>query len=157
MNRNVLIVIVVLMLLVGGVWAASSRNKAVAPTVPLGETGTPETNTLKTSSVPAASPAVSSGSVTVGTVKIIEVTAQNYSFTPKEITVKKGDKVTIKFTNTEGSHNWVLDEFDAQTSVIGAGKTEEVTFTADKIGTFEYYCSVGSHRTLGMKGNLIVE
>jgi plastocyanin len=28
---------------------------------------------------------------------------------------------------------------------------------ADKKGTFEYYCSVGQHRALGMKGKLVVE
>ena len=30
-------------------------------------------------------------------------------------------------------------------------------FTADKVGSFEYYCSVGSHRSMGMKGVLKVE
>lgn len=85
------------------------------------------------------------------------VEGKNVSFSIGEIKVKKGDKVRITFKNTEGMHDWRLDEFNAKTSVIGEGKEETVEFVADKVGTFEYYCSVGSHRALGMKGNLIVE
>lgn len=78
-------------------------------------------------------------------------------FNPKEIRVKKGDKVRIVFTNKEGFHDWVIDEFNARTPQIRAGETATIEFVADKVGTFEYYCSVGQHRQLGMKGNLIVE
>ena len=51
----------------------------------------------------------------------------------------------------------MIDEFGVRTKQITAGQTDEINFTADKVGTFEYYCSVGKHRALGMKGNLIVE
>ncbi len=40
--------------------------------------------------------------------------------------------------------------------LLVSGKTF-VEFTADKKGTFEYYCSVGEHRVNGMKGKFIVE
>ncbi|MBI5421987.1 dienelactone hydrolase family protein [Candidatus Peregrinibacteria bacterium] len=71
--------------------------------------------------------------------------------------VKQGDTVRIEFTNTKGFHDWVLDEFNARTPQLQAGASATVEFVADKKGTFEYYCSVGSHRAMGMKGNLIVE
>jgi plastocyanin len=32
-----------------------------------------------------------------------------------------------------------------------------IEFVANKKGKFEYYCSVGEHRAMGMKGNLVVE
>lgn len=96
-------------------------------------------------------------SVTKGVVKKFEVHAANFLFDVKEIRVKKGDTVKIEFYNDEGFHDWVVDEFNARTQQIAAGKTDEVTFVADKTGTFEYYCSVGKHRAMGMKGNLIVE
>lgn len=71
--------------------------------------------------------------------------------------VQQGDTVRIDFTNTKGFHDWVLDEFNARTPQLQAGASASVEFVADKKGTFEYYCSVGSHRAMGMKGNLIVE
>ncbi len=92
-----------------------------------------------------------------GEVKIFDVVGGDFSFDVKEIRVKKGDKVKIVFENQEGFHDWVIDEFNARTPQIKAGKTEEVEFVADKVGTFEYYCSVGKHRQNGMKGKLIVE
>ena len=54
-------------------------------------------------------------------------------------------------------HDWVLDEFNAKTKVIQGGQTDTVEFTASKAGTFEYYCSVGQHRQMGMVGKFIVQ
>ena len=54
-------------------------------------------------------------------------------------------------------HDFMIDEFEVATNQIGDGEEEEMEFVADKIGTFEYYCSVGNHRAQGMKGKLIVE
>lgn len=91
------------------------------------------------------------------TVKTFEVTGSNFSFSVPEMKVNQGDTVIIVFSNADGMHDWVIDEFNARTPIIKAGETAEVTFVADQTGTFEYYCSVGQHRANGMKGNLIVE
>lgn len=93
----------------------------------------------------------------MGEVKTYEVEGGSFYFTPKEIKVNKGDTVKIVFKNVQGFHDWVLDEFNAKTKQIPAGETDEVTFVADKAGTFEFYCSVGTHRQQGMVGKLIVE
>ena len=85
------------------------------------------------------------------------VTGSNFSFEPAEIKVKKGDSVKIIFKNADGMHDFVIDEFNAKTEQIKGGEQAEVTFIADKAGSFEYYCSVGKHRQMGMKGTLIVE
>ncbi|HLC89456.1 MAG TPA: cupredoxin domain-containing protein [Patescibacteria group bacterium] len=90
-------------------------------------------------------------------VKIFNVTASNFSYSVKEIRVKKGDKVKIVFFNQEGFHNLIIDEFGVATKTINANQTETVEFSANKTGTFEYYCGVGAHRQLGMVGKLIVE
>ena len=63
----------------------------------------------------------------------------------------------INFTSADGLHDLVIDEFDVRTERLRTGGTEYVMFVADKSGTFEYYCSVGSHRVNGMVGKLIVE
>jgi len=54
-------------------------------------------------------------------------------------------------------HDFVVDEFGAKTDTLQTGQSDTITFVADKTGTFEYYCSVGNHRAMGMKGNLIVK
>ena len=89
--------------------------------------------------------------------KFTVIGSSDFRFSLSEIRVKKGEKVKIVFTNAKGTHDWVIDEFNARTKVINEGETDSVEFTADKVGTFEYYCSVGNHRAQGMKGNLIVE
>lgn len=90
-------------------------------------------------------------------VKTFEVDGKPFEFSVKEMRVKMGDRVKVTFTNKEGFHDFVIDEFDARTKQIQAGGSDTVEFTADRPGTFEYYCSVGNHRGMGMKGNLIVE
>ncbi|KKT09719.1 MAG: Plastocyanin [candidate division WWE3 bacterium GW2011_GWB2_43_22] len=57
----------------------------------------------------------------------------------------------------EGTHDLRLDEFNVATKLLKAGETDTVEFTADKAGVFEYYCSVGEHRKMGMVGTLTVE
>lgn len=85
------------------------------------------------------------------------VVGGSFFYVPNEIHVKKGDKVTIIFTNAGGSHNFTLDEFGVKTDMIKTGESATVEFTADKTGSFEYYCNVGKHRQLGQKGTLVVE
>ncbi len=87
----------------------------------------------------------------------IVVEGGDFFFKPNEIRVKKGEKVTITLSNAGGFHNLVIDEFNVKTKIIKDGEEETVTFTPDKAGTFEFYCSVGNHRAMGMKGKLIVE
>ena len=86
-----------------------------------------------------------------------DLTGNNYSFSESELRVKEGTEVTINFTSTGGCHDWVVDEFAAATDKVSAGGSTSVTFVADRTGSFEYYCSVGSHRAQGMVGTLIVE
>ena len=87
-----------------------------------------------------------------------EIAGENYAFSQTEIRVQQGSTVKIILSSTEGIHDWVVDGLDlATTRVVGGGDSTEIEFTADTPGTYEYYCSVGNHRELGMVGNLIVE
>jgi len=78
------------------------------------------------------------------------------TFSLSEIRVKKGDTVKITVTNTNGTHDFVLDEFGIQKETP-LNEPVVIEFVADKVGTFEYYCSKYNHRALGQRGNLIVE
>lgn len=86
-----------------------------------------------------------------------DIAGVNFAFDVTEMRVKEGDVVTVNFVSDDGFHDWVVDEFSAATNKVRPGTPTSVTFVADKAGTYEYYCSVGSHRAQGMVGTLIVE
>ena len=110
------------------------------------EVSTPDTSTYSDTQTPAT-----------GETMTFTVDGDNFKFSLSEIKVNEGDTVVINFNNTGGVHDWVLDEFNAKTKELKDGESETVTFVANKKGTFEYYCAVGQHRQMGMKGNLIVQ
>ena len=139
--KNTLILIIVIILVIFGVmFFTGGGNEAEAPA---GEAQNQEGAIVE----PETSLAV----------KEFIVTGKNFSFDPALITVRRGDKVKITFINSQGFHDFKIDEFGAATKQIQAPGTEVLEFVADKAGTFEYYCSVGSHRSMGMVGTLVVE
>ncbi len=159
-----IIIGIVVLALVGGYFVMSRSHApvvaSVSPTdMPTDDMMASSSATVTPSDMASISPSASpSGSPkTSAKAKTFTVTGSNFKFDVSQIKVKKGDTVKIVFKNSGGKHNWVIDEFKAQTPVIGSGENATVSFVADKVGTFEYYCSVGSHRQMGMKGNLIVE
>lgn len=95
--------------------------------------------------------------IETGEVKEFTMTATNFKYSLEEIKVNQGDTVIINLVVEEGFHDWKIDEFKAATAQYKAGGKETIQFVANQAGTFEYYCSVGEHRALGMVGNLIVE
>jgi len=76
-------------------------------------------------------------------------------FSTKEITVKKGDLVRLKITNTGGAHDFKIDEFNVYTDTP-LNQEMTVEFTADKVGSFVYYCTKPGHRANGHWGTLTV-
>ena len=106
--------------------------------------------------VPAMSQEVVDLTDQSGSVKEVTVTNDGFDFMPKEIRVNVGDTVRLTYENGGGFHDWVLDEFDAATRQITGGRSDTIEFTADRAGTFEFYCSVGNHRALGMVGDFVV-
>ncbi|MBX4199007.1 cupredoxin domain-containing protein [Candidatus Parcubacteria bacterium] len=155
MNNKVVALIAIAVVIVVG-WLVyrhngSSVNLDSGLTLPYGSTD----NGSPAASAPADNTPVST-TPAAGTVKEFTVNGGGYYFAPKTITVNKGDTVKINFVNAGGMHDWVLDAFNAKTPVIQSGQTASVTFVADKTGTFEYYCSVGNHRQMGMVGTLTV-
>ncbi len=135
------VIVVVLLLVFGGTYFFKNMK---------GNTVTPTSTTAPIETV-APTPTPS------GPVKEFTVNASNYKFDTKKITVDKGDTVKVTLKSTEGTHDFALDEFDVKTEILPSGGEQTVTFTADKTGTFEYYCSVGNHRQMGMVGKLIVQ
>ncbi len=164
--KNALIAVIVLVLLGGGYYFYSMQNASEAPAgeemnndaAGIQQTGD-ETGMPVEEQDAAGKPVIDAEvEVTVGgAVKEFTVTGNNFTFAPATMKVKKGDTVRITFKNAGGTHDLVIDEFNARTKIINGSAQETIEFVADKAGTFEYYCSVGQHRAMGMKGTLTVE
>lgn len=92
-----------------------------------------------------------------GSVKEFSIDAVPFSFTPAIMEVNLGDTVKITLKNSKGTHDLKIDELNVATKTLNEGEEQTITFVADKVGTFEYYCSVGNHRAQGMVGTLTVQ
>jgi plastocyanin len=151
---KIVVVIIIALLIVAGVtgYAMITPKTVTAP-----EKSSDQV--IKDDSAMQESPTSTSGaenSMMVDEKGKITVEGSNFKFAPNKITVKKGQPITIVFKNTGGIHDLFIDEFSVKTKQIKTGESEEVTFTPDKTGSFEIYCSVGNHRTMGMVGTLTV-
>lgn len=71
----------------------------------------------------------------------IEIAAKRFDFSPADITVKKGEPVTLVLTSKDVDHGLKFRDLNV---VVNAkkGETKEVTFTPDKTGVFTGQCSV---------------
>jgi len=142
MNKTTSIVIASI-IVIGGIWYLSAK-KVPAAAVPKQEV----------QQIVGTQPTLSQEPANT---KSVTVEGGNFKFTPNTITVTKGDTVKITFKNMEGFHDLVIDEFQIRAKQIPAGQEETIQFVADKPGSFEFYCSVGTHRKMGMVGTLEVK
>lgn len=89
--------------------------------------------------------------------KVISITAKQWSFDPNPIKVKKGDLVRLEITSIDVAHGFALPDFNID-EVLEPGKKVSVEFLADKTGSFPFFCSISCGRGhYDMSGMLIVE
>ena len=70
-----------------------------------------------------------------------EIKANKPGFEPTSITIKKGEKVVIKFTSTDVAHGINLDEFGLKNTIIPEKDSVTLEFTSHKTGTFSFRCT----------------
>ena len=89
--------------------------------------------------------------------KVISLTARQWSYDPPSITLKVGVPVVLEITSADVHHGFNLPDFGVRADAI-PGKKSRVKVVPDKTGTFEfhcdYYCGSGHE---GMEGQLVVE
>jgi plastocyanin len=84
------------------------------------------------------------------TATTVDVTIQNFAFSPATITVEKGD--TVRWTNLDSApHGAVTVQPGFVTQILGQGQSTTTTF--DRPGTFEYICNVHG---ASMRGTVVV-
>jgi len=71
--------------------------------------------------------------------------------------LKKGSLESVHLINedyeTHSKHNFNIDQFKVHTKDLGYFESQTITFIADKVGTFEYYCTIHPE----MRGTVTVE
>lgn len=72
--------------------------------------------------------------------KTIAITASRFTFEPSEITVKKGEPVTLVIKSMDVSHGLKIEELGVKTEVK-KGQSVDVNFTPEELGTFEGKCA----------------
>ncbi len=89
------------------------------------------------------------------------LSSQAPAFSLREFKVKKGDEVTVYLTNLDKvedlTHGFAVPKHDIN-FIVNPGETKSVTFKADKLGVYWYYCTHFCHALhLEMRGRMIVE
>jgi len=74
------------------------------------------------------------------TARRIEITARKFSYTPNQITLKKGEPVVLVFHTEDVTHGFKLEEMNIKTE-IKKGKDTEVEFTPTAVGHFVGKCA----------------
>ena len=115
------------------------------------------TSTSTQTEVASNTPSVSTESAPMNTEgKVVEIEAGSFYYKPNVIEVKRGEKVKITMKSVDMMHDFVIDELGVKMPIVKSGNMGEVEFTADQVGEFEFYCSVGQHRANGQVGTLKV-
>ncbi len=88
--------------------------------------------------------------VTVGS----EANGGHFGFAPAAVRVSTGSSVVWEWTGLGSTHNVVAEDGSFESKLVAeAGHTFSRTFAEP--GAIEYYCT--PHRTMGMKGVVVVE
>ncbi len=159
-SMNPLIIIaVVAVIAIAGYFLMNQNNTSETQEEQI-ETGQPES---MEQTAPAGSTSAEAGTDTLmmeetaSDVTTIDLEAGSFYYKPAEIRVKKGEKIKIVMKSVDMMHDFNIDELGVKIPITKSGETATVEFTADQVGEFEYYCSVGQHRANGQVGTIIVE
>lgn len=87
-----------------------------------------------------------------------QVQQMDFSFKPKDLTVKSGKVVFFLVNSGPSAHDMLIADSSGKTiarsSLVQSGDTS--TFTIDNLpaGKYVFYCDVPGHRAAGMEGTL---
>jgi cytochrome c oxidase subunit II len=71
--------------------------------------------------------------------RTIEVHAKRFAFSPAEITIKKGETVTLSLTSDDVPHSLLIEGLGVN-AAIAKGKSSQVQIKSDKAGDFAGRC-----------------
>ena len=96
------------------------------------------------------------GVLAQGGERVVKVSARKFAFTPAEITLKKGEPVTLELSSEDVFMGFNAPDLKVRSDIV-PGKLMRLRFTPDKAGTFPFLCDIfcgDGHET--MSGKIIV-
>ena len=89
--------------------------------------------------------------------RVVTITAKRFEFSPQEITLKKGETVTLQLRSEDVTHGFFSRALGIDADLIG-GETTEVTLTPQNPGKYtticDHFCGAGHGN---MKMTIVVE
>jgi plastocyanin len=79
--------------------------------------------------------------ITAPTERLFRVEASSFEYSPAVLRANLGDRVTIQLVPMDVVHGIYIDGYDLELHA-DPGQTAELTFIADRQGTFRFRCSV---------------
>src|SRR6266511_5250027 len=73
--------------------------------------------------------------------RTFRIDARQFAYSPSELNVNPGDRVTIQLVSTDVVHGLYVDGYDISVEA-DPGQTATLTFVADKSGSFRFRCNV---------------
>jgi cytochrome c oxidase subunit II len=74
--------------------------------------------------------------------RVVSISAQQFGFTPSEITVKRGEVVTLRVTSADPIHRLVSKDLGFNVD-IRPDQPRDITIAPDKAGRFVAICNSG--------------
>ena len=78
---------------------------------------------------------------------------RQFMFAPSQIVVHQGDQVTLNFVDVQGPEHMITIDGITPEFDIHRGQMNTIHFTADKVGTIDFWCSM--HQP-NMRGEIVV-
>ncbi len=104
-----------------------------------------------------AGPALSADAPGMATPHVVELVAKRFEYSPKEITLKRGEPVTLRIHSEDVAHGLFSKKLKLDADILPK-KTVEVTITPTEAGTFtaicNHFCGAGH---AGMRLKVVVE
>ena len=93
------------------------------------------------------------GVLAQGSERVVRISARKFAFTPAEVTLKKGEPVTIELSTEDVFMGFNVPDLKVRSDII-PGKVMRVPLTPDRAGTFPFLCDVfcgDGHETMSGK------
>ena len=71
----------------------------------------------------------------------IEIAASRFTYSPNQITLKKGEPVVLVLRSTDVTHGLTIPDLGIETTEIKKGKDSEIPLTPEKTGHFAGQCA----------------
>lgn len=78
---------------------------------------------------------------TTADARVINMTVEDWKFSPNAIQIAKGEKVILRLSDTAGVHGFASSDLGINIK-INPGETKDIVIPSDKAGTFAFRCPV---------------